>query len=61
MLELVSANNKGVPMILGGASSLGTNHAVVVLNGTIVCDPSGNGIVGPTQEGTWEFSVLAKF
>ena len=26
----------------------GCNHVVVVLNGEIVCDPSGNGIVGPS-------------
>lgn len=29
------------------------------MNGEIVCDPAGSGIVGPTKENTWEVSVLA--
>lgn len=45
-------------MILLGTSSLGCNHVVVVLNGEIVCDPSGNGIVGPAIEGVWEVSMI---
>lgn len=48
-----------VPMILCGLSSIGVNHSVVVLAGNIVCDPSGNGIVGPSQESTWEISVIS--
>jgi len=54
-----SAQNPTTPMILLGKSSLGCNHVVVVLNGEIVCDPSGNGIVGPSLEGTWEVSVIS--
>ena len=54
-----SRQNSTTPMILAGTSSLGCNHAVVVLNGEIACDPSGNGIVGPALEGVWEISVLA--
>lgn len=41
----------GVPVILGGTSRLGCNHSVVVLDGEIVSDPSGNGIVGPMDDG----------
>ncbi len=54
-----SRQNPTTPMILLGQSSLGCNHVVVVLNGEIVCDPSGNGIVGPSLEGTWEVSLLS--
>lgn len=54
-----SRQNPTTPMILLGQSSLGCNHVVVVMDGIIVCDPSGNGIVGPSLEGVWEISVLA--
>lgn len=47
-----------VPLILGGTSSLGSNHSVVIMNGAIVCDPSGNGIVGPLDCDQWQVSVL---
>ena len=39
----------GAPMILTGQSRLGVNHCVVIMDGKIVCDPSGNGITGPAQ------------
>lgn len=58
VLEWTSRQSPTVPMILAGRSPLG-NHVVVVLNGEIVCDPSGNGIVGPTSDNTWEVSCLA--
>lgn len=54
-----SKQSPRVPMILTGRSRLGSNHSVVVLNGEIACDPSGNGIVGPTSEGTWEIAVIS--
>ena len=54
-----SKQNPTTPMILLGQSCLGCNHVVVVMNGEIVCDPSGNGIVGPSTEGTWEVSVIS--
>lgn len=54
-----SRQSPTVPMILCGTSSIGENHVVVVLNGEIVCDPSGNGMVGPTKENTWEVQTLA--
>lgn len=54
-----SRQNPTTPMILLGKSSLGCNHVVVVMNGEIVCDPSGNGIVGPAIEGVWEISVIS--
>jgi hypothetical protein len=58
VLDWTSRANPAVPMILLGTSKLGSNHVVVVLNGAIVCDPSGNGIVGPSKEGTWELSMI---
>lgn len=54
-----SRQNPTTPMILLGQSSLGCNHVVVVLDGEIVCDPSGNGIVGPAAEGVWEVSFIS--
>jgi hypothetical protein len=59
VLTWTSRQSPQVPMILAGTSKLGCNHVVVVLNGEIVCDPSGNGIGGPTKENTWEVSCLA--
>ncbi|TXH10236.1 MAG: hypothetical protein E6R03_15710 [Hyphomicrobiaceae bacterium] len=59
VMELTSRQNAKTPMILLGKSNLGCNHVVVVLDGEIACDPSGNGIVGPCIEGTWELTVLA--
>lgn len=59
VMTWTSKQNPRTPMMLAGRSSLGCNHVVVVLDGEIVCDPSGNGIVGPTTDNTWEVSVLA--
>lgn len=59
VLTWTSRQSPTVPMILCGTSSRGCNHVVVVLNGEIVCDPSGSGIVGPTAENTWEVQVIA--
>lgn len=59
VLGWTSRQSPAVPMILCGTSRRGCNHVVVVLNGEIVCDPSGSGIVGPSQENTWEVSVIA--
>lgn len=59
-LEIAGSFGPGVPMILTGRSRIDVNHCVVVLDGKIVCDPSGNGIVGPTPENGYWFSVLAR-
>lgn len=59
VMEWTSKQSPTVPMILMGKSRSGGNHVVVVLNGEIVCDPSGNGIVGPSLDNTWEVQVLA--
>ncbi len=58
VMEWTSKQSPTVPMILLGTSRLGSNHVVVVMDGEIVCDPSGNGIVGPSREGTWEVSMI---
>lgn len=59
LMHWTSRANPEVPMILGGKSSLGCNHSVVVLNGEIVCDPSGNGIVGPMCENLWWITIIS--
>lgn len=59
VMNWTSRQSPTVPMIVAGSSGIGANHVVVVMNGEIVCDPSGNGLVGPTAENTWEVSVLA--
>jgi hypothetical protein len=59
VMEWTSRQSPTVPMIVCGRGGKGVNHVVVVLNGEIVCDPSGSGIVGPTLENTWEVQVLA--
>lgn len=62
LADVLSVSGHGQPhspIILCGLSSLGCNHAVVVMGGKIVCDPSGNGIVGPLKEGNWELEVIA--
>ena len=41
----------GVPLILGGTSSVGCGHSVVLLDGEIFNDPTGSGIVGPLRDG----------
>lgn len=40
----------GVPAILGGKSSRGCGHSVVILDGEIILDPTGSGIVAPFDE-----------
>lgn len=59
LLAITAGYAPGVPMILSGRSELGCNHAVVIMSGTIVCDPSGNGIVGPMDCDQWQVEVLA--
>lgn len=59
VLNWTSRQSPAVPMILCGKGGRDVNHVVVVLNGEIVCDPSGSGIVGPTLENTWEIQVIA--
>lgn len=58
MLALTVGPNANVPAILSGVSGLGCNHSVVVMNGEIVCDPSGNGLVGPMDDGMWNLELL---
>lgn len=53
ILESLKNVSPGVPFILGGRSTLDCNHSVVILDGEIFCDPSGNGIVGPCDDGWW--------
>lgn len=53
ILSTLAHSAPGIPVILGGKSSLGVNHSVVALNDRIYCDPSGNGIVGPMDDGFW--------
>lgn len=59
VMTFTSRQNPTTPMILLGQSRLGCNHVVVVMNGEIVCDPSGSGIVSPASEGVWEVSVIS--
>lgn len=59
LLHQTAVGSPGVPMILGGASSLGVNHSVVIMDGEIVCDPSGNGIVGPLDCGQWQITTIS--
>lgn len=49
----LSACSPDVPCILSGMSPRGTCHAVVVLNGSMVCDPhpDGGGLVAPCTDG----------
>jgi hypothetical protein len=60
VMEWTSKQSPTVPCIVAGTSSRGCNHVVVVVNGEIVCDPSGSGIIGPTKENTWEVSCIAR-
>jgi hypothetical protein len=52
--------NIGIPFMFSGKSRLGCNHAVVAINGEIACDPSGNGIVGPCEDGYYWLTYLGK-
>lgn len=38
---------------LVGQSAIGCNHIVITLDGKIVMDPAGSGIVGPCDDGFW--------
>ncbi len=57
VVKWFSADNPGVPLILMGQSGRDRhapdpdNHAVVVMNGQIVHDPSNAGIIGPCLNG----------
>lgn len=51
--------NPDIYVCLVGQSSLGCNHVVITLNGEIVMDPSGNGIIGPCDNGFWYVETYA--
>lgn len=53
LMHYLAHMNPDVYVSLVGQSSLGCNHIVLTLNGKIVMDPSGNGIVGPADDGFW--------
>lgn len=46
-----NARSPSLHYLLGGRSEIGSNHTVVCSGAKIVCDPSGNGIVGPCDDG----------
>lgn len=65
-LEVFSASNAGVPIILSGQSGVdpADNHAVVVMDGSILHDPSGAGIQAPVVHadgyvGWWYLDIIA--
>lgn len=66
LLEVFSAGNGGVPIILSGQSRADPtdNHAVVVMDGKIFHDPSGAGIRAPVvyeggDNGWWHLDIIA--
>lgn len=71
VLETLSAPNIDVPIILAGQSGRDPReaHAVVVMNGEVVHDPSGAGVAGPypcncgaaecDSKGWWWLDVVA--
>ena len=62
LFSTMGAINKGVFYLLGGRSIIGANHTVLCLEDRIVCDPSGNGIVGPLDDGyLWATFFSPKF
>lgn len=59
VLHTTKVCSPGVPMILGGTSSLGVSHSVVIMDGVIASDPSGNGIVGPCPDGWYWVQAIS--
>jgi hypothetical protein len=53
VLNWIATSYVNLYVCLSGTSSLGVNHQVIVFNNEIVMDPSGNGIVGPCDDGNW--------
>ena len=53
MLLIIKGMYPGVAAILGGTSSRGCGHSVVVFEGEIYNDPTGSGLVGPMSDGYW--------
>lgn len=51
-------HSPGVPMILSGQSQPGTNHAVVIMDGAIVSDPMGCGLIGPATTGQFWVELI---
>jgi len=49
-----------VPLILCGNTRTGTGHAVVVMGGQVVMDPSGAPIAGPADNGLLNVYFIAK-
>jgi hypothetical protein len=48
--EYIKVFHHNLYYLIGGASSNGTPHTVVGLNGKIVHDPNGAGIIGPLED-----------
>lgn len=60
LLMTMAHNGTDVPYILGGTSRIGVGHSVVCLNDKIFHDPTGNGIVGPMEDGFYWITVFSK-
>lgn len=66
LLKVFSGDNPGTPIILIGQcrADPSDNHAVIVMDGEIVHDPSGAGVAGPVSHGEghevgwWWFDVI---
>lgn len=55
VLEMLGHIENDVPFMLIGESARykGVGHVVVVKNGKIIADPSGSGIIGPSEDYYW--------
>lgn len=55
IMQIGEARSEGLPYLLTGMSSIGSNHVVVCQADKIIHDPSldDTGIVGPTRAGNW--------
>jgi hypothetical protein len=60
MLESIKFMYRDTYIVLCGLSRRGNNHAVIVLNGEVVADPSADntGIIGPATNGFYTVGVI---
>lgn len=62
VLNAAAWGSFGMPFLLSGRSSLGSDHVVICHDGKIIWDPSriDSGIVGPLSNGMWMVEWLVR-
>jgi hypothetical protein len=58
VLAVIGSMNPDIPLILSGGTPKGFNHAVVMMNGEVICNPSDVDLDRPCDNGFYEVEAI---